>query len=39
MADLRRTALYDSHLKWGGKIIDFAGWELPVQYEGHFQKT
>ncbi len=34
MADLRRTALYDSHLKWGGKIIDFAGWELPVQYEG-----
>lgn len=34
MADLKRTALYDSHLKWGGKIIDFAGWELPVQYEG-----
>ncbi|MBN2260550.1 MAG: glycine cleavage system aminomethyltransferase GcvT [Clostridiales bacterium] len=34
MADLKRTALYDSHLKWGGKIIGFAGWELPVQYEG-----
>jgi aminomethyltransferase len=34
MAKSKRTALYDTHVKWGGKIIDFAGWELPVQYEG-----
>ncbi len=34
MSELKRTALYESHVKWGGKIIDFAGWELPVQYEG-----
>lgn len=34
MSDLRRTSLYEKHLEWGGKIIDFAGWELPVQYEG-----
>lgn len=32
-AALRRTALYDSHKRLGGKIVDFHGWELPVQYE------
>ncbi|WP_425447912.1 glycine cleavage system aminomethyltransferase GcvT [Dethiothermospora halolimnae] len=30
----KRTALYDIHLQSGGKIIDFAGWALPIQYEG-----
>src|SRR3712207_6576509 len=30
---LKRTSLYDTHLKYGGKIVPFAGWELPVQYE------
>ena len=34
MANLKRTSLYEKHVEWGGKIIDFAGWELPVQYEG-----
>ena len=34
MADqLRRTALYDEHLKLNGRIVPFAGWELPVQYD------
>ena len=32
-AALRRTALYESHKRLGGKIVDFHGWELPVQYE------
>jgi aminomethyltransferase len=31
---LKRTKLYDMHVKYGGKLIDFGGWELPVQYEG-----
>lgn len=31
---MKRTPLYDSHLRSGGKIIDFGGWELPVQYSG-----
>lgn len=31
---VRKTALYDEHVLAGGKIIDFAGWALPVQYEG-----
>lgn len=31
---LKRTALYDQHKQLGAKIIPFAGWEMPVQYEG-----
>ena len=30
----KRTPLYECHVKHGGKIVDFAGYELPVQYEG-----
>lgn len=30
----KRTALYDRHLAAGGRVIDFAGWEMPVQYTG-----
>lgn len=29
-----RTPLYDAHVKLGARIVDFAGWELPVQYTG-----
>ncbi len=28
----RRTPLYDSHIAAGAKLVDFAGWEMPVQY-------
>lgn len=28
----RKTPLYDLHLKYGGKVVDFAGFLLPVQY-------
>ena len=31
---LQRTALYDRHVAAGAKMVDFAGWEMPVQYEG-----
>lgn len=34
MRDLKKTALFNSHEKYGGKIINFSGWALPVQYEG-----
>lgn len=27
-----KTPLYDLHLKYGGKVVDFAGFLLPVQY-------
>ena len=31
---LKRTALFDEHRRLGGRLIDFGGWELPVQYTG-----
>lgn len=31
---LKRTALYDRHVALGAKIVPFAGWEMPIQYEG-----
>lgn len=31
---LKRTALFEEHQKLGGRLIDFGGWELPVQYSG-----
>src|SRR3954468_19157662 len=31
---LRRTPLYDRHEAAGARIVPFAGWEMPVQYEG-----
>src|SRR5215212_3828010 len=31
---MKRTALYDQHQAAGAKIVPFAGWEMPVQYEG-----
>jgi len=30
----KRTPLYETHVKYNGKIVDFAGWELPIQYKG-----
>ena len=29
---LKRTVFYDHHLASGGKMVDFGGWELPIQY-------
>ncbi len=31
---LKKTPLYDEHLKLKAKIVDFGGWAMPVQYEG-----
>jgi aminomethyltransferase len=31
---LRRTPLYDRHVAAGARLVPFAGWEMPVQYEG-----
>ena len=32
--NLKRTPLYDVHVAHGGKIVPFAGYEMPVQFEG-----
>jgi aminomethyltransferase len=31
---LRRTPLFERHEQAGAKLVPFAGWEMPVQYEG-----
>ena len=32
--ELRRTPLYEQHVAAGARLVPFAGWEMPVQYEG-----
>jgi len=31
---LKRTPLYEEHISLGGRMVPFAGWEMPVQYAG-----
>jgi aminomethyltransferase len=31
---LRRTPLHERHVALGARLVPFAGWEMPVQYEG-----
>ena len=31
---MKRTSLYQLHKDLGAKMVEFAGWEMPVQYEG-----
>jgi aminomethyltransferase len=31
---LKRTPFYDFHLSAGAKMVDFAGWEMPILYRG-----
>jgi len=31
---IKKTALFEEHKRLGGRLIDFGGWELPVQYTG-----
>jgi aminomethyltransferase len=31
---LRRTPLFERHQRAGAKLVPFAGWEMPVQYQG-----
>lgn len=36
--NLKKTALFDEHIRLGGRVIDFGGWALPVQYSGVMQE-
>jgi aminomethyltransferase len=38
MHTLLRTPLYDRHVAAGARMVPFAGWEMPVQYEGVIQE-
>ena len=33
-AALRKTALYGVHRQLGAKMVDFGGWDMPVEYSG-----
>src|SRR5271169_7261979 len=35
---LQRTPLYDRHVALGARMVPFAGWEMPVQYDGVIQE-
>jgi aminomethyltransferase len=35
---LHRTPLYERHRALGARMVPFAGWEMPVQYEGVIQE-
>ena len=34
MSDLRRTPLHDLHCEWGGHMVPFAGYRMPVRFSG-----
>ena len=36
---LKRTAFYEKHREAGGKIVPFAGFEMPIQYKGIIQEV
>lgn len=36
--ELKRTALYEVHKSSGGRMVPFAGWEMPVQYSGIYEE-
>ena len=31
---MKKTPLYENHIQLNGKIVDFGGWALPVEYSG-----
>ncbi|MEM7646267.1 MAG: glycine cleavage system aminomethyltransferase GcvT, partial [Pseudomonadota bacterium] len=33
-AESQKTPLYQIHVDSGGKMVDFAGWQMPVQFQG-----
>src|SRR6266568_1164597 len=35
---LQRTPLHDRHVSLGARMVPFAGWEMPVQYQGVIQE-
>ncbi len=32
MSELRRTPLYEAHLRLSARMVEFAGFSMPVQY-------
>src|SRR5437899_10884698 len=32
VSQLKRTPLYEQHREFGARLVEFGGWEMPVQY-------
>ncbi len=32
VSQLKRTPLYEQHREQGARLVEFSGWEMPVQY-------
>ena len=37
--ELKKTPLFERHIALGGKMVDFGGWALPVQYESEIGRA
>eukprot|EP00193_Tetraselmis_chui_P010451 CAMPEP_0177771870 /NCGR_PEP_ID=MMETSP0491_2-20121128/11873_1 /TAXON_ID=63592 /ORGANISM="Tetraselmis chuii, Strain PLY429" /LENGTH=414 /DNA_ID=CAMNT_0019289549 /DNA_START=74 /DNA_END=1318 /DNA_ORIENTATION=- len=37
--ELKKTALWDFHVAAGGKMVDFAGWSMPIQYKDSIMES
>ena len=35
----KRTPLYDEHIRLGAKMVDFAGWDMPIQYSSIIEEV
>jgi aminomethyltransferase len=34
LENLKKTPLYNTYKEYGGKLVEFGGWEMPIQFEG-----
>jgi aminomethyltransferase len=34
LENLKKTPLYNTYKQYGGKLVEFGGWEMPIQFEG-----
>ena len=37
--DIKKTSLYETHVNLGARMINFTGWQMPVQYESIIKET
>ena len=37
--ELRRTPLFETHVSLGGRMVPFAGWEMPIQYSSILEEA
>ncbi len=38
MGNNNKTPLFDEHVRMGGKIVDFAGWDMPIHYGSQIEE-